>query len=530
MSQTFVFEELDATTREYLTAVRDAQGQGAPGVFAPTSSSLAGCGMIGGPVVIVATLLLTLTTWVNVIYKDPTRVAFLQTAGLLVGGWLLFAGIRAAGAKGSRSQAGNWVYVDPLYLYEAHREQVRVTPVADAVEANYTHNYNNGSYQNSVVRVLLGGGRTAAVTLNSEARAEQMVVYLNYLAWARGPDGGDRAALAPASLGGLAKYVAAHDAEPKDAEDHINLNLVELDITGVPEEPAREGRAAPNFLPYVLMLAGGAAVFFLMAKVVNPPLRDDALYDAVISEPAEPRFLRAYLIDERNTRHRAEVLARLARIYDDAALKLENPAADKRLRGGMLAVLKSLKDADQPFVSLSVEELAPRPGAEARVKKLRDELVGTVTVRETGAVDVGPDGILGVLAQVLPPVPPPPGTTFDVTPPPLGVQLIDFAEKPKDAEHAHFEVTYQFVQLGGSPRYALDVTVEVRTNVDPEKGNTDPVAVYQEKVQGNYGDSDAERERAVTGLKDRLLAGLVRPAFGANPPFGAPRPFPQFDP
>src|SRR5262245_24212014 len=102
MSQTFVFEELDEGTREYLTAVRDAQGSGAPGVFAPASSSLAGCGCIAGPLIIIATLAFTLTTWIDVVYDDPARVALLQTAGILVGGWLLFAAIRAALGKGSR--------------------------------------------------------------------------------------------------------------------------------------------------------------------------------------------------------------------------------------------------------------------------------------------------------------------------------------------------------------------------------------------------------------------------------------------
>ena len=57
----------------------------------------------------------------GLIYKDPVRIAFLQTAGLLVGGWLLFAGFR--GGKGTNKIAGSWVYVDPLHLYEAYREQ-----------------------------------------------------------------------------------------------------------------------------------------------------------------------------------------------------------------------------------------------------------------------------------------------------------------------------------------------------------------------------------------------------------------------
>src|SRR5262245_55393515 len=98
MPETFVFEELDETTRDYLMAVRDAEGEGAPGVFTPTSSALAGCGCVAGPIIIIATLLLTLTDWIGVVYDDPVRVALLQTGGLLVGGWLLFAFFRSKAA------------------------------------------------------------------------------------------------------------------------------------------------------------------------------------------------------------------------------------------------------------------------------------------------------------------------------------------------------------------------------------------------------------------------------------------------
>src|SRR5215210_2955474 len=116
----------------------------------------------------------------------------------------------------------------------------------------------------------MGGNAVSVVTLVNEARAEQMVVYLNYLAWARGPDGGERATLAPAVLGGLAKYVAKNDHEPLDAESNINLNLIELDINEVPEEPTREGRAMPAFLPYLVMLGFAVLCFVVMAFVVNP--------------------------------------------------------------------------------------------------------------------------------------------------------------------------------------------------------------------------------------------------------------------
>src|SRR5215210_3744558 len=98
MATTFNFEELDEATHDYLVAVRDAEGAGSPGVFVATKDALPGCGCIAGPIVIAVTLAATLTTWAGVIYDDPVGVALLQTAGLLLGGWLLVAGFR--GGKG----------------------------------------------------------------------------------------------------------------------------------------------------------------------------------------------------------------------------------------------------------------------------------------------------------------------------------------------------------------------------------------------------------------------------------------------
>jgi hypothetical protein len=504
MPQTFIFEELDETTRNYLTAVRDAGGSGAPGVFSTTASSMAGCGCIAGAVVIVATFLLTLTTWIDVIYDDPVRVALLQTAGLVLGGWLLIAAMRSSGKKVGSKTAGHWVYVDPLHLYEAYREQVTVTRVDDAVEANFTHNYNNGSYQNSVVKVLLGGNSVAQVTLNNEQRAEQMVVYLNYLAWARG-EGGDRATLPPASLGGLAKYVAKNDAEPKDAEGNINLNLVELDITQVPEEPTREGRAAPSVLPYIFILVAAAAIFGLMAYVVNPPIRDEAIYDAVtrVTQPpsVEPRFLRAYLIDPRNTRHRDEVQRQLAGFYDPAISHVTNRATDAELRGGMVQVLESLRTADQPIVSLKVTEKPDgKPGAAERQKKILEGIVG-------GNVAGGTGGIMDEFAKVSPPIQPGPGVVFKEQPPPIGHQLIAFVEAPEGANNAHFEITYTLKPGINQNSYRVEILVEIRTTVEAP-----PVATSTLSLPGEYSLSQLESNDAIRNAVVQATVGRV----GAN--------------
>ena len=510
MSQTFVFEELDEATRDYLTRVRATKGEGAPGVFAPTGNIMAGCGCILGPIIIALTLALTLTDWIDLIYKDPVKVAFLQTAGLLVGGWLVFAGFRSMGTPKGVRNAGNWVYLDPLYLYEAYREQVKVTPVDDAVEANFTHNYNNGAYQNSVVRIQMENGQTLTISVNNEQRAEQMVVFVNYLAWARGPEGGDRAGLAPAALGGLARYVVENDVEPKDADNNINLNLVELDVDEVPEEPRREGRAAPNILPYIAMLGGAVGIFFVMGYVVNPPIRDEALFDLVITEQCQPWFLQMYLLDARNTKHRTAVQQRLAREYDEAIGKLQqnNNPGNQKLRDGMIQILRSLREVDRPTVSLRVTEVGGRAGAESRVKQLKEDLVGKLEGQKADPDSSEPDyfiargGIYGELANLMPAITQIKGQPLVRPQTARGVQLIEFAEMPEDAEHAHFEIQYEFSPTNNGDTFWISGTVEVRTKLtDP------PVVTYKSDLLGPYREN--QFDQAVTRLKDEILAGLV---------------------
>jgi hypothetical protein len=508
MATTFNFEELDGATHDYLVAVRESEGLGSPGVFVTTSDSLPGCGCVMGPIIIGLTLALTCTTWAGIIYDDPIGVALLQTAGLLLGGWLLMAKFR--GGRGNDRVAGTWVYADPLYLYEAYREQVTVTPIADVVEAHFTHNYNNGSYQNSVVAISMGGHLVTTVTFANEARAEQLVVYLNYLAWARGPDGGQRATLAPATLGGLAKYVAKNDHEPLDAESNINLNLIELDITEVPEEPTREGRATPAVMPYIFMILFAAATFFVMAFVVNPDLRDDAIFEAVMKEPSvEPRFLRAYLVDTRNRKHRDEVTKRLSRFYDSPIQHVTRNGGDKSLREGMAAVLESVRTADQPVVSIRVTEKGTPVNKEGS-KSTREGNLRTKFVN--GINDEFSKQPWGVTVQ------PPPGMTFKETPPPVGQQLLAFVEAPEGADKVHFDITYTITPDENFRMMLVSVTVEIRANID------DPIPAGKATlVLPSPVDLSTIDEEMLNKIRDKLvqaMVGMTNPA--APPPFGMP--------
>lgn len=503
MSQTFNFEELDQATHDYLVAVRDAEGGGTPGVFVPGSDSLPGCGCVMGPIIIGTTLALTLTDWINMIQSEPRALALLQTAGVLLGGWLLVAGFR--GSKGSDKVAGCWTYADPLYLYEAFREEVTVTPIDDVVEAQFTHNYNNGSYQNSVVTIRLSGTGVTTVNVSGEAPAERLVVYLNYLAWARGGEGGDRANLPPASLGGLAKYVAKNDAEPLDAENNIDLNRIDLDVTEVPEEPIRDRAATPAFMPYVVMLIAAAVSYFAFAFVVNPPLRDGVVYD-LVNKPSMPLSLRRYLLDERNTKHRADATKRLEAFYAPAIAACRENTQNPALGEGMAKTFEALSTTISPVVTLrTTERAAPdalKDGRAARESSLRTQFA---------------DGIsqtLVTLSSMYTVPQPPEGGQWQIAPPAIGYQLVDFLEPPEDAKGAHIDISYTIEQIG--PQYTVKAVVEIRLKVDEE-----PVARSSITVPGAFN----EAEQGVTALRNQLVNALLG-RMPAVPP--APVVIPQF--
>jgi hypothetical protein len=504
MSATYNFEELDAQTREYLTAVRDAEGRGSPGIFASTTDPLPGVGCVVGPLVIIGTLLGTLIPD-RMVLNDPIGLAMLQTAGLLLGAWLITAKLRMSAAR--RRLAGNWVYADPLFLYQAFREQVTLIPLDDLAEARVTHNYNNDAYTNSALTLLFSGRRQATVTIPNERRADQLRTYLNYVAWARGPEGGTRAKLSPATLGGVARYVARNDDEPTDAEGGLNLNLVELDITEVPEEPSRDGRALPSVLPYVAMILFAAACFCAFAWVVDPPLRDDALYDLIMKEPyVEPQHLRAYLLDERNKLHRDAVAKRLAQFYDDPVRHVQRQGQDPELREGMAKVLDSLRTAEQPLASLRVTEQNTPPGTEGnkakREKELRTQLVNAINAEFSRQP-------WGQPIRVPNEENPPPRS-------PIGEQLIAFIEAPEGADKVHFDITYG-VEPAENGAGRLAATVTIRTNI-----NEQPVATGTLALPGTFDAATLDTQ------VPRLAAGLAKAMVGqtSSPPpgMGFPQP------
>lgn len=450
MPASHALEELDDATRAYVLAVRDRRGKGLPGVYVPGTNPLPVVLVIVGPILFALTLGLTLGT--SQILSDPDNNALVQAAGLTLGAWMTVAAFRAwAGARSPRT-AGHWTYGDPLFVYEANAERVTLTPMAAVADVTATHNTNSGTYVNTAVQVKFADGRKAAFTLTGKQPAERFVTFYNYLAWARGPGGGKRAALPPADLAGLANHAAENDEEPLDPDGDPDFSAIARGDLDVPENPTRVGGAGWNVLPYLAAILFALGSFHLM-RAVDVPLRDDKVFEMVTSAPVHPMLLRLYLADPRNTAHRDDVYRRLGPFYDAAVTHTKVAAGDPQLGAGMARLLDSLRRADQPLVTVRVREAAPPEGRRAgdvlRAEAVRTKLLGAITRK---------------LTAVTPPVFTPRDVTFEVPPPPLGEQLVLFAESPDGvAPHLDIEYAYEPAKAGG---FDLKATVTVRLAPD----------------------------------------------------------------
>jgi len=370
MSDTYRFEQFDRETRDYLVHARDQQGKGTPGIYVGKSDYMPLVGMFAGFFVLILTVLVTFPPT-----DPPVKEALLQTAGLVLGGWLILAALRVWMAGKSGGYVGHFVYADPDFLYVAKGSTVEVTDLVNLSEAKAVHNHSDEKYKYTNISLVIGRSRKT-FQVNDEDRARRLTVYLNAVGYMR--DGGETGKdetlrnLPPDTMGAVAKKVAVTGEFPSDPTRADEGNGIRV----ARPQPVR--RASTGLLGLLMIGLVGTGIFFGL-KTVNYPFRDEAVFGRIKSLPdkEKPPHLRLYLANEHFTAHRDEVRQELARLYE-TAVRENIQGTDPEVRRGLSEIVLALKDKPVGALSLrAVEEVAPpavQAGAVMRQKSVADKL------------------------------------------------------------------------------------------------------------------------------------------------------------
>jgi hypothetical protein len=189
-----------------------------------------------------------------------------------------------------------------------------------------------------------------ALNLPNRGIALYAANYYDALDHLRSDENGRWENLNSAELGAVAKYMVRNEQPP------ASLDEVDLNIEVVPHEVRPRRSGGFGALRYLLILAVGAGVFFAFMSS-NPSIQDDANFAA--TKNGGPAELRHYLLNEHNTRHRAEVEKLLAQKYDAPIAKVKAEGTDEKLRNGFAELLETLRGPETPAVSITVADTNP---------------------------------------------------------------------------------------------------------------------------------------------------------------------------
>lgn len=365
MTEKYRFEELDRETRDYLRAARDRDGADVPGIFVRKPDYLPLVGLLLGFLIIVVTVVITIPPT-----DPPVKEALLQTAGLVLGGWLVLAAVRVWMSGKVGGYAGHFVYADPDYLYDASGAEIEVIDLADLREVKGVANTNEGKFQSTSLRLRFTN-RRAEVSVPDEVGARRMTMFLNAVCYMR--DGGENGKdedlrnLPPEAMGATAKLVAISGefpANPARAEIGNGIRV---------PHPQRTGRRSTGFVGLVLVAAAGTGIFLGLEKV-NYPFRDEAVFAQIEKLPAkeQPPALRMYLANDKFTAHRDDARRLLGERYAESVTANIN-GTDRDLKRGLTEVVLALKDKPTGAVSLrTLEARAPLGKADGTAQRQKN--------------------------------------------------------------------------------------------------------------------------------------------------------------
>lgn len=399
--KSFQYEQLDADTKAYLRFVRDGRGRGSPGVFIPFKSSKPIWAIIVGPLVFLLFLGIGYTST-----KAGWAVAMLQTAGVMLGGWLIVFAIRRWTVNPDKF-AGHFVYFDPDHAFYGLGEEIQVAKLGREPDVE--------PRGENLVRFDTSSG-AFVVPVPSRVLGQYVTDYYDAVKWVRNRTDGPWAGANSAEAGGVARFLVEEDREPTTLAD------TGLEVDDIPSELTTARGPSSGLVRYLILLGIGAGVFALFA-FTNPAVLDDMAFDrakeAVAEEkarnanPAEKSInkgftgafaVRDYLLNDKHTRHRKEAEELLSGLYTEPINRLRSglaalPQKDRDVRNELVELLEILRKEPTPAVSFRISlETVDGDGQKKRTEIAgeRGKQVRSLFADGFGAA-IGKDLVLGTV-------------------------------------------------------------------------------------------------------------------------------------
>lgn len=351
----YQYEQLDADTKAYLRFVRDGQGRGAPGVFLPFTSHKPTWALLAG------LLVLGLFLWTGYTStKAGWAVAMLQTAGVLLGGWLIAFAVRRWTASPDK-YAGHFAYFDPEHAYLGMGEEIQVAKVG-----------TDADVQPRGEKFIRFDTKHGAFNVPAPSRvlAQFVADFYGAVKRVRSDPAGGWAGLNAAETGGVARFLAEEGREPNTLAD------TGLEVDEIPNQVSAARERSLGLVRYLVLLGIGAGLFALFA-FTNPSVLDDLAFAAAKDRVADEKkrnadptekpinkgftgafAVRDYLLDPKHVRHRKEAEELLSGLYAAPIDELgRNTKADPALRAEVVQLLEILRRAETPAVSFRVSLL-----------------------------------------------------------------------------------------------------------------------------------------------------------------------------
>jgi hypothetical protein len=318
-SKTFIFEELDEPSKDYLLAIGRNKGDGFPGVYIFIYNYNSWWAFLCSGIVFLGGI--PFVNWLDT-FAEPKAQAMLQTALFLVGGWFVMLWFRLKGYFSTASNLNSFIFVDEKYYWNWSHYSVDVINIENIKffecvrnDAYHTYDFNLES-DHGLVKM--------SISKRDEESASKLYSLLSYkyeknkkLNDGHFPE---------------RKWKWLYDltfGDPKhlktvDGDDGFVLDESFKDLSSecvpVPFKARNENVRILNYSFSILVLG---FVFFSFFQI-DIFVRDGQIWESIqtINSDEKVYWLRIYLRDPRNTRFRDVAVKQLGLKYENIFNKI----------------------------------------------------------------------------------------------------------------------------------------------------------------------------------------------------------------